>query len=104
MATSMAGSESSEDDWRKILTGYRVCAVEAIRYLTEEEKLPLDHPLVVGLWQHLMIQEAQLDFQEILNSIGDDSGVSMAEESESEDENVTPIGRLTRSSDSSPHL
>lgn len=38
--------------------GFNQCSQEAIRYLIETENLPEDHPLVIGLKQHLALQEA----------------------------------------------
>lgn len=43
-----------------LLAGFRDCHYEALMYLIEVEKLPLDDPLVVGLQHHLEAKEAEL--------------------------------------------
>ncbi len=51
-----------------VLAGYKDCTDEAIRYLLEVEKMPEDDPLVLGLRQHLLARQQQLDVERILNS------------------------------------
>lgn len=69
------------------LTGYMDCAQEALWYLTVVEKLPWDHPMVVGLKMHLYEQYRILQLQYLLgNSMrmcnetgsGNSSGKNMA--------------------------
>ncbi|KAK3097737.1 hypothetical protein FSP39_012653 [Pinctada imbricata] len=83
-----------------VLSGYRDCAAEAIRYLTEVENIPADDPLVLGLQSHLHEKQKHLDFVQILiqyhNTMNsteshdadlelgslDDSGVSLQSETD----------------------
>ncbi len=51
-----------------VLAGFRDCTEEAIRYLMEVEHLPEDDPLVLGLRQHLLAKQQQLDVERILHS------------------------------------
>jgi hypothetical protein len=52
-----------------ILTGYRDCAAEAIRYLVEEERFAIDDPIVVGLRKHLYEQQRALNIHRILSNL-----------------------------------
>ena len=49
-----------------VLSGYRDCAAEAIRYLLEVEHLLPEDPLVQGLQNHLYEKQKHLDFVHIL--------------------------------------
>ena len=49
-----------------VLAGFRDCTEEAIRYLMEVEHLPEADPLVLGLKQHLLARQQQLDVERIL--------------------------------------
>ena len=53
-----------------VLAGFRDCTEEAIRYLMEVEHLPEDDPLVIGLKQHLLARQQQLDVERILQGHG----------------------------------
>ena len=54
------------------IKGYLDCAAESIRYLTEVEGLPFDHPLVIGMQQnfseHMQILKMQLLLQQIIQT------------------------------------
>lgn len=79
-AASQPETDSLEE-LEMLLAGYRACAAEAIRFLTEEENVPMDSPLILGLWHHLLAQEARLDVEGLLSNHGseaDDSGVNMS--------------------------
>lgn len=52
-----------------VLTGYRDCAAEAIRYLVEEERFAMDDPLVIGLRKHLYEQQRALNIHRILSNL-----------------------------------
>ncbi|XP_048770780.1 uncharacterized protein LOC125676946 isoform X3 [Ostrea edulis] len=52
-----------------ILTGYRDCAAEAIRYLVEEERFAVDDPIVLGLRKHLYEQQRALNIHRILSNL-----------------------------------
>ncbi|KAL4232569.1 hypothetical protein ACF0H5_007259 [Mactra antiquata] len=52
--------------WNPFLTGYIDCAQEALWFLTQVEKLPWDHPTVVGLQIHLWEQYKMLHLQQML--------------------------------------
>lgn len=52
-----------------VLTGYRDCAAEAIRYLVEEERFAMDDPLVMGLRKHLYEQQRALNIHRILSNL-----------------------------------
>lgn len=49
-------------------TGYIDCAQEALWYLTQVEKLPFDHPMVMGLQMHLWEQYKMLQIQQMLRN------------------------------------
>ena len=53
-----------------VLAGFRDCSEEAIRYLMEVEHLPEDDPLVIGLKQHLLARQQQLNVERILQGHG----------------------------------
>lgn len=57
-----AESESEDDDVEEALlvAGYTDCMREALRYLVEEESYSAEHPLVQGLRQHLLEQQARV--------------------------------------------
>ena len=57
----------SVDQESIVLAGFRDCTEEAIRYLMEVEHLPEDDPLVMGLKQHLLARQQQLDVDRILH-------------------------------------
>ncbi|KAL3169987.1 hypothetical protein MRX96_015062 [Rhipicephalus microplus] len=63
MPTPGCSSNSSDDgsqlDWA--IAGYRACAQEALRFLVEQEQLPGNDPVVLGLWRHLALQELTMD-------------------------------------------
>jgi len=42
------------------LYGFTVCVAETVLYLTTQEQLPGDHPLVVGVCSHLMAEYARV--------------------------------------------
>ncbi|XP_052811564.1 uncharacterized protein LOC128239122 [Mya arenaria] len=69
--------------------GYIDCAQEALRYLLEDEKLPLNHPMVVGiqfqLYEHYKLLQLQFLFGNNLSFHAD--GVNNA--SRTEDQNIT---------------
>lgn len=78
--SSLSGSESNAvinsmfnsstmDPVAMFLAGYNDCMEEAVRYLTDVEKLSLDDPLVTGLQKHLMDHQSNLDESSILNRI-----------------------------------
>lgn len=52
-----------------VLTGYRDCAAEAIRYLVEVECFAMDDPLVIGLRKHLYEQQRALTIHRILSNL-----------------------------------
>jgi len=54
-AATQAGRSfsSQQDSWT---TGWDSCATEAIRYLVEDEGLPLHHPAVIAMKNHLDLQ------------------------------------------------
>ncbi|XP_061167426.1 uncharacterized protein LOC133185780 isoform X2 [Saccostrea echinata] len=52
-----------------VLTGYRDCAAEALRYLVEVERFAEDDPIVVGLQKHLYEQQRALNVQRILSNL-----------------------------------
>lgn len=52
-----------------VLTGYRDCAAEAIRYLVEVEHFAMDDPLVIGLRKHLYEQQRALNIHRILSNL-----------------------------------
>ncbi|XP_002738771.1 hairy/enhancer-of-split related with YRPW motif protein 1-like isoform X2 [Saccoglossus kowalevskii] len=49
-----------------MMSGFKECAEEAIRYLIEEEHLPPDHPLVVRLSNHLKKVQTSFEFNAIM--------------------------------------
>jgi len=53
------------------LAGYRACAREAVLYLVNSEKLPANDPLVTALTEHLHKRQAHLEYQCLLNAIGE---------------------------------
>ncbi|KAF4524167.1 hypothetical protein B566_EDAN010623 [Ephemera danica] len=63
--------EDDEDDEQpehmdagaEVLAGYSGCMNEALRYLIEDEGLPVTHPLVQGLAHHLLTQQRLLEQQ-----------------------------------------
>ena len=52
-ADSEADSDAESTGDNALAAGYEFCSREALRYLTEEEKLPADHPVVQQLRLHL---------------------------------------------------
>lgn len=54
---------------KMFLTGYTDCAQEALWYLTEVEKLPPNHPTVVGLKVHLHEQYRMFQMQHLLLNV-----------------------------------
>ena len=52
-----------------VLTGYRDCAAEAIRYLVEVEHFSMDDPIVLGLRKHLYEQQRALNVHRILSNL-----------------------------------
>lgn len=63
MPTPGCSSNSSDDDGQLdwAIAGYRACAQEALRFLIEQEQLPGNDPVVLGLWRHLALQELAMD-------------------------------------------
>ncbi|XP_076373886.1 uncharacterized protein LOC143258586 [Tachypleus tridentatus] len=74
LAFQVGDSDTDIQEMHELVAGYRACAEEAIRYLIEEEKVAPDDPLVLGLWQHLLLQEAELLGNHDNNPDSDDSG------------------------------
>ena len=66
----MTQSAVAVDQESIVLAGFRDCTEEAIRYLMEVEHLPEDDPLVIGLKQHLLARQQQLDVERILQGHG----------------------------------
>lgn len=56
----------TSNDHSSLITGFRDCADEAIRYLVEIEHLSPDDPLVVGLREHLKEQHRLYSLQQML--------------------------------------
>ena len=48
-----------DDASRMFITGFRDCADEVLRYLTEVENMAEDDPVIVGLREHLLQQEEE---------------------------------------------
>ncbi|XP_064488866.1 uncharacterized protein LOC135400852 isoform X3 [Ornithodoros turicata] len=73
----MPTTSTEEGDNDLASAGFRACAQEAIRFLIEEENLPGDDPLVVGLWRHLALQELSLDLNSLISQYAaeGDSGI-----------------------------
>ncbi|CAN8017157.1 unnamed protein product [Ixodes persulcatus] len=73
MPTPSQGSDQQD----LAIAGFRACAQEAIRFLIEEEHLPGDDPLVLGLWRHLAMQELSIDLDSMLSQYAaeGDSGI-----------------------------
>lgn len=64
MPTPGCSSSNSSDDGGQLdwaIAGYRACAQEALRFLIEQEQLPGNDPVVLGLWRHLALQELAMD-------------------------------------------
>jgi hypothetical protein len=59
-------SSDSHHEMSTFLTGYAECAEEALWYLTEVEKLPQNHPTVVGLKMHLNEQYRMFQIKHLL--------------------------------------
>lgn len=57
---------TSNDHADSLITGFKDCADEAIRYLVEIEHLSPDDPLVVGLREHLKEQHRLYSLQQML--------------------------------------
>ena len=53
-------SPDSQNVIKLIISGYNACASETLRYLIEEENLPAHSPTMIGLIQHLKMQETML--------------------------------------------
>jgi hypothetical protein len=54
-----------EEAMQIFCTGFGQCAREAIRYLIEDEGLAANDPIVVGLKQHLVLQETYFLLQSL---------------------------------------
>ncbi|CAM1297664.1 Uncharacterised protein g1893 [Pycnogonum litorale] len=52
-----------------VLSGYKACTEETLRYLVEDEGLPLDDPLVIGLQQHLVTQQMKLKYYQLFDNL-----------------------------------
>lgn len=57
---------SSPHQVRSFLIGYRDCAAEAIRFLIEEENVPVHDPLIIGLVNRLIEQERALAVHDMM--------------------------------------
>jgi hypothetical protein len=53
------------------LAGYHACAREAVHYLVNTEKLPPNDPLVIALAEHLSKRQAHVEYQRLLNAVGE---------------------------------
>lgn len=62
---SSSSDEGSQLDWA--IAGYRACAQEALRFLIEQEQLPGNDPVVLGLWRHLALQELTMDVDSVIS-------------------------------------
>ncbi len=49
-----------------VLAGFRDCTQEALRYLTDVEKIPTDDPIITGLKHHLIQQQECIDLNEVI--------------------------------------
>ncbi|XP_013774131.1 uncharacterized protein LOC106459090 [Limulus polyphemus] len=90
MAFEVGESDCDIQEMHELVAGYRACAEEAIRYLIEDEKVAPDDPLVLGLWQHLLLQEAELLGNHDDNPDSDDSGFELNESDLISHERSTP--------------
>ncbi|KAL5009709.1 hypothetical protein ScPMuIL_012014 [Solemya velum] len=70
MMTSQMGSSmiefSSSNQVRSFQIGYRDCAAEAIRFLIEEENVPVHDPLIIGLVNRLIEQDRALAIHDMM--------------------------------------
>ncbi|XP_037080482.1 uncharacterized protein LOC119101296 [Pollicipes pollicipes] len=60
LAAAAAASSDVPPSSAAFLYGFTLCIGETVRYLTEEERLPADHPLVLGVCSHLLAEYARL--------------------------------------------
>ncbi|KAL1431639.1 hypothetical protein MTO96_013758 [Rhipicephalus appendiculatus] len=98
MPTPGCSSNSSDDgsqlDWA--IAGYRACAQEALRFLIEQEQLPGNDPVVLGLWRHLALQELTMDVDCVISQQAAEGDMPLSEPAEEDDspcgspEEVTP--------------
>ncbi len=51
-----------------VLAGFRDCTSEALRYLTDVEKIPDDDPLITGLKLHLVERQELIDYDDVLTA------------------------------------
>ena len=72
-----------------VLAGFRDCTEEAIRYLMEVEHLPEDDPLVIGLKQHLLARQQQLDVERILQ--GHSAATTASDSSSNSSDNADSV-------------
>jgi hypothetical protein len=59
------------------LAGYHACAREAVLYLVNTEKLPPNDPLVTALAEHLNKRQAHVEYQRLLNAVGEKHNTSI---------------------------
>lgn len=56
----------------EVVAGYQDCLKETLRFLLYEENLSADHPVVLGLAQHLTRQQAHVELTKITQQITQD--------------------------------
>ncbi|XP_077555366.1 uncharacterized protein LOC144169849 [Haemaphysalis longicornis] len=61
------GSDGDGGQLEWAIAGFRACAEEALRFLIEQERLPGNDPVVLGLWRHLALQELTMDVDSVLS-------------------------------------
>ena len=72
---------SSFNPGNMFLIGYIECARETLRYLTEVEKLPADHPVILKLKMHLYEHYKEYHVLNLRGKANDDHVESQAQDS-----------------------
>ncbi|KAH7980467.1 hypothetical protein HPB49_016359 [Dermacentor silvarum] len=81
--SSNSSDEGSQLDWA--IAGYRACAQEALRFLIEQEQLPGNNPVVLGLWRHLALQELTMDVDSVMSQQAAEGDLPLHVPAEDED-------------------